>query len=339
MRELRVDLGERGYNIYLGSGLLARAGELLRLDRRVLILTDEGVPVKYSEAVKAQCRDATVLTLPQGEGTKSLATLEKVLEKMVDMELTRRDCLVAVGGGVIGDLCGFAASCYMRGIDFYNIPTTLLSMVDSSIGGKTAVNLGGVKNVVGAFYQPSAVLIDTNTLATLDERQYSAGLCEAIKMSLTSDERLFCRFETVDYVSIKSGIEAYIANALDIKRRVVEQDEKEKGLRKILNFGHTVGHGIEAEQAGKLYHGECVALGMLPFCQGEVRERLIRVLEKVGLPIEYKGDLDKALAFVAHDKKRAGKLYDTIAVERVGDFVIRPLTIEEIKEASREAYN
>ena len=200
---------------------------------------------------------------------------------MLDAGFTRRDCVIAVGGGVVGDLSGFAASIYMRGIDFYNIPTTLLSQVDSSVGGKTAIDFEGVKNIVGAFYPPKAVLIDENVLSTLPLRQLNNGLAEALKMSMTSDRELFDIFENGNpYENIGTVIE----KSLLIKTDVVNKDEKEQGLRRVLNFGHTIGHGIEAEQAGRLYHGECVAIGMIPMCSTETAERLKRILAKLGLP-------------------------------------------------------
>ena len=158
------------YDIVLERGSLKKAGQLLELGRRVLVVTDEGVPPEYAGCVASQCREAIVVTVPRGEGSKSFEQLERLLSAMLEASFTRGDCVVAVGGGVVGDLSGFAASCYMRGIDFYNIPTTLLAQVDSSVGGKTAVNFGGVKNIVGAFYQPKKVIIDPETLKTLERR-------------------------------------------------------------------------------------------------------------------------------------------------------------------------
>ena len=256
---------------------------------------------------------------------------------MMDYGMTRTDCVVAVGGGVVGDLAGFVAASYMRGVDFYNIPTTMLAQVDSSIGGKTAVNLGSVKNIVGAFYQPKAVLIDTDVLKTLSKRHLAAGLAEAVKMSLTSDAELFSLFENGEIN--EENIEHVIARALEIKRKVVEADEKESGLRKILNFGHTLGHGIEAEEGLLgLYHGECVALGMLPFAGDEVRARLVAVLKKLGLPTEYRGNLDAAIELVAHDKKREGGSVSAIFVDEVGTARIEKLTLDEFENLVKERF-
>ena len=335
IKTVRLTLSGGGYDITIGRGLIGRADEYMALDQRVFILTDDGVPSEYAEAVAKRCKSARIYTVKSGESSKSLTVLEAVLTEMMNYGMARTDCVVAVGGGVVGDLAGFAAATYMRGIDFYNIPTTMLAQVDSSIGGKTAVNLGNVKNIVGAFYQPKAVLIDTDVLKTLPKRHLAAGLVEAVKMSLTSDKELFDFFENEDIC--EENIEDVIARALEIKRSVVEQDEKESGLRKILNFGHTLGHGIEAEEGlGGLYHGECVALGMLPFSSDEVRARLVRVLKRLGIETEFSGDLDRAIDYVVHDKKCEGELVSAIFVDEVGSSRIERITIEQFKNLVKE---
>jgi 3-dehydroquinate synthase len=252
---------------------------------------------------------------------------------MLEKGFTRTDCVVAVGGGVVGDLAGFCAASYMRGIDFYNIPTTLLSQVDSSVGGKTAVNLDGIKNIVGAFYQPKKVLIDPDVLSTLDKRQFSNGLAEAIKTAVCFDEKMFDMFENCN---INDNIEKIIEMSIKIKSGVVESDEKESGLRRALNFGHTIGHGIEAQ--GGLYHGECVALGMLAMCSPQVRTRLEKVLKKAGLPIKYEYDKAKILEAVSHDKKMAGETLNTVYVDKVGSYQFRTVTFEEFKNIFKENF-
>ena len=337
MTSLHLNLGERGYDITVGQGLLSCADKYFNLDRKVLVLTDSGVPSEYSKRIASLSKDALIFTVPEGEASKSLSALEDVLTCMMNFKMTRKDALVAVGGGVVGDLGGFAASVYMRGIDFYNTPTTLLSQVDSSIGGKTAVNLGNTKNIVGSFYQPKAVLIDTDTLATLSKRHINAGLAEAVKMSLISDGELFEIFEKEDIGN--ANIEKIITRALMIKKAVVEEDEKESGLRKILNFGHTFGHGIEAESGlGALYHGECVALGMLPVSSDSVRKRLIPVLKKLHLPTEYTGNVDAALKYTGHDKKATSDGIDVVLVEEIGAFKLRKMTIEEFSSLVKKNF-
>ena len=331
---LHLNLGERGYDINIGRGLIDKAAELFNLDRRVLILTDSGVPNEYAERVQAQCSDARIFTVGQGEGAKSFDVLESVCRQMLDFGMTRSDCVVAVGGGVVGDLAGFAAASYMRGVDFYNIPTTLLSQVDSSIGGKTAINLGGVKNIIGAFYQPKGVIIDPDVLKTLPRRQFTNGLSEAIKMSLTSDEALF---ELIESENIEENIEKIITSSLLIKKSVVEADEREGGVRRMLNYGHTLGHGIEAEEEmNGLYHGECVAIGMTAVCSEEVKARLVPLLKKVGLPYCYDGNIDGALSFISHDKKCEGKSISVVFVDKIGSYRIEKMGVADFCNHVRE---
>ncbi len=318
---IRMELGEASYDIVLERGCLKRAGELLNLDRKVLILTDEGVPAQYAQTVADRCREPHIYTVQQGEGSKSFAILEAILTKMMELGFTRGDCVCSVGGGVVGDLGGFAAACYMRGIDFYNIPTTILSQVDSSIGGKTAVNLGGVKNIVGAFWQPKKVLIDPDTLDTLSERQKSSGLAEAVKAGLIADPVLFAMFEDYAAGGAPLDLEKVITASLIVKKKVVEEDERESGVRKILNFGHTIGHGIESVTG--LLHGECVAMGMIPMCSPAVRSRLVPVLGALHLPARVHADPEEVYKAVLHDKKMGDGFVSIVSVDTVGSYTIQ----------------
>ncbi len=330
MTEITLNFGKRSYGIYVGRNLISSAGELIDLKRKVLVLTDTGVPSEYAQKIAAQAKSAKIVTVAEGESSKSYKTLEEVHTAMLDFGMTRSDALVAVGGGVIGDLGGFAAAAYMRGIDFYNIPTTTLAQVDSSVGGKSAINLAGVKNVIGAFYQPRAVIADIDTLKTLDARRISAGLAESVKMALTLDEKLFSIFENEE-ISLEN-IEKIITRSIEIKKSVVESDERESGERKILNFGHTLGHGIEAgANLHGLYHGECIALGMLPMCNEQVRERLIPVLKKLNLNTELKYDIDRALSFVANDKKCRGGYIEAVFVNKIGECKIEKMTLADFE--------
>ncbi len=326
------------YNVYCERGALSHIGDYFALDRRVLIVTDTGVPAEYAEAVAKGCASPTILTVKEGEESKSLKTLEALCKAMLENGFTRSDCVVAVGGGVVGDLACFAASVYMRGIDFYNIPTTVLSAVDSSVGGKSGVNFEGVKNILGAFYQPRGVLFDANVLKTLPPRQISAGLAEAIKMALTFDASFFEIFEKGE---VNDALyESLIFRAVQLKAAVVEKDEREGGLRKTLNFGHTFGHAVEAAgELGLLYHGECVALGMLPFCSEEVYERLLPVLKRFRLPTALPFDMEKALPFLIHDKKWGKNGVDCIFVSEIGSFQIKKLTKEELLSLIENAKN
>ncbi|MDD6021333.1 MAG: 3-dehydroquinate synthase [Acutalibacteraceae bacterium] len=318
-----------GYDIILERGALSRAGEYLSLGRRVLIVTDDGVPAEYAAQVQAQCGKALTVTLPQGEATKCFDSYQRLLRTMAENGFSRGDCVVAVGGGVMGDLAGFAAATYMRGIDFYNVPTTMLSMVDSSIGGKVAIDMDGIKNIVGAFYQPGRVLIDPQVLSTLCRRQYNAGLAEAVKMAATSDEKLF---ELIESDDPEKHTDEIIERSLLIKKSVVEQDPTEKGLRRVLNFGHTVGHAIESNGHGKYIHGECVALGMLTMCSDETASRLRAVLGKVGLPTKISVSAKELIPYLKHDKKLLKDKIVTVYVKAIGSFEFRQESIDEIEK-------
>ena len=334
--KIHMNLQEQSYDILVQRGILESAGEHLNLNRRVLVVTDSGVPAAYAKTLAQQCREPVILTVEAGEGSKSMETFGRLLETMLDHGFSRKDCVVAVGGGVVGDLSGFAASAYMRGIDFYNIPTTLLSQIDSSIGGKTAINFGGVKNIVGAFYQPKKVLIDPDLLKTLPKRQISNGLAEAVKMAMTSDRVLFELFENED---IQSHIDDIIIRSLNIKKSVVEQDEKEAGLRKILNFGHTIGHGIESSgNMTELYHGECVALGLIPMCAEAIRPRVIEVFKKCGLYNLVPFDWEKIEAAAFHDKKADGDSVTVTLVPEIGSFELKKMKCTEVIDMAKACF-
>lgn len=316
------------YDIVLEPGALKSAGELLDLARRALIVTDTGVPPEYAETVAAQCKAPTVVTIPKGEQSKCFDEFRKLLSAMLDASFTRGDCVVAVGGGVVGDLSGFAAACYMRGIDFYNIPTTLLSQVDSSIGGKTAIDLDGVKNIVGAFYQPRRVIIDPDVLQTLERRQLMAGLAEAIKMAATNDAGLFELIESSE--SLEADLPEIIHRALLIKKSVVERDPRETGLRKVLNFGHTIGHAVESFNGGRLLHGECVALGMIPMSGQGAARRIENVLKKYGLPYRIEQSADELMPYLKHDKKMGADGISCVCVDDIGSFALRRMSADEV---------
>ena len=322
---VKTNTGE--YNIYLESGILAKVGALINLNRKVLIVTDSGVPERYSKTVASQCTEAFVMTIKQGEESKNFDNYKSLLSVMVKNGFTRTDCVVAVGGGVVGDLAGFVASSFMRGVDFYNIPTTVLSQVDSSVGGKVAIDFEGFKNIVGAFYPPKAVIIDPDTLKTLEERQISNGLAEAVKMALTGDKELFDHFEKGDY-----NIEYVIEKSLKFKKSIVEEDEKEAGLRKILNFGHTLAHAIETNSDFKdIYHGEAVALGMIPMCSDEVKPRLLAVLKNLNLPTELNFNKKQLIDAVYHDKKADGIDITVVFVPEVGKWEMRKISISQFE--------
>ena len=323
-----------GYDIVLERGALGRADKYFNLDRSVLVVTDDGVPREYSETVASLCREAMILVLPQGEKSKNFDNYKKILEALVGADFTRSDCVVAVGGGVVGDMAGFAAASFMRGIDFYNIPTTVLSEVDSSIGGKTAIDFCGLKNIIGAFHQPKGVIVDVDTQSTLSDRMISNGLAEALKMAATHDKELFDIFENGQPLE---NLEEIIERSLRIKKSVVESDEKESGVRRVLNFGHTVGHAIESNTPS-LYHGECVALGMLPMCSQSVRERLVSIFRKLNLPIETECDYQRIIDAMRHDKKMSGDNISAVFVDEIGSFIIEKLPFDEFCERIKAVY-
>lgn len=331
---LSIDLGPDSYDIIVERGVLCHADRYFRLDRKVLIVTDSGVPEEYAKTVAACCKAPFIETFAQGEQNKNMETYQAILSRMVQEGFSRTDCIVAVGGGVAGDMAGFAAASYMRGIDFYNVPTTLLSQVDSSIGGKVAIDFKNYKNIVGAFHQPKGVLIDPDVLKTLPERQIANGLAEAIKMAATSDAELFAFLENNDPIA---NIERVITDSLKIKKAVVEQDPKEQGLRRVLNFGHTPGHAIETVSGlSGLYHGECVALGMLIMADPEPRARLCAVLKKVGLPTAYTYDREKVIAAMAMDKKVAGGEITVVNLPAIGHFEFEKISLAALQKRMKE---
>ena len=334
--KLTMQLKSRSYDIILKAGCLANLHQFTNVQhRKVFVLTDSGVPAAYAQTVAAQCPEATVYTIPQGEGSKCLKVYGQVLQAMLAFGMDRKDLLVAVGGGVVGDLGGFCAASYMRGIDFINCPTTTLSMIDSSIGGKTAVDLGDTKNIVGAFWQPKLVIVDPATLSTLPRRHFINGLAEAVKAGLLADPELFSIFEKED---VDDRIGEIICRSLRFKKSIVEQDETEQGMRKALNFGHTIGHGIEAVKGIKgrrtvgLFHGECVALGMLPMIESKALQKRVRaVYRRIGLPTRTTYNKEKVLAEMLHDKKAQGGQITVIKVPGLGCWRAETIPVEGLR--------
>ena len=325
-----MDFDERSYDITVSRGAIKHASELFALDRRVLVVTDDGVPAQYSKAIADAAGEPHILTIRHGEASKCPERYLEILKFMLACGFDRHDCVVAVGGGVVGDLAGFAAATYMRGIDLYNIPTTLLSQVDSSVGGKTAIDFLGYKNVVGAFWQPKGVIVDPDVLESLDARQFACGMSEIIKMFATSDGKMFGRLEDKTQCI---PVEEIITAALRIKMNVVEQDEHEAGLRRVLNFGHTIGHAIESISADEPYpllHGECVALGMLAITEGEVRRRLMHLLHRYDLPTAFRCDESRFREVLLHDKKAQSGDITVVLVDEIGSFSLKTERVDSI---------
>jgi 3-dehydroquinate synthase len=320
---INVKTESSSYDITLKRNAINEVNNILDIKGKALIVTDSGVPEEYSKIVASQIKDSVIYTFPQGEQSKNFETYSALLKTLAENNFDRNDCVIAVGGGVTGDMAGFTAATYMRGIKFYNIPTTLLSQVDSSIGGKTAIDFLGYKNLVGAFYQPNAVIIDPDVLKTLPKRQFNNGLCESIKMAATSDSELFKILEENNAEDI---IDTVIEKSVLIKKQVVEEDEKETGLRKVLNFGHTIGHAIETVTGlEELYHGECVALGMIPMCGEAIRPRVTKVLRKCNLYRTLEYDWEKITEAAFHDKKADGSTVTVTTVNEVGNFEMQTM--------------
>lgn len=328
--KIHVDLKENGYDIIMEHGILGKVKDYVDLNRKVMVITDEGVPLEYATNVVAQCAEGYLHVVPQGEDSKSLSVFKEICEDLLEQQFSRKDCIIAIGGGVVGDLSGYVAASYMRGIDFIQIPTTTLSQIDSSIGGKVAINLDEVKNIIGAFYQPKMVIIDPDTLQTLPKRHYINGLIEALKEGLIYDESLFTLFETGD---IYKDIDQIIEKALYVKKDVVEKDEKEQHLRKILNFGHTIGHAIESYYHLSDYlHGECVAFGMLYFIENEdIKKRVLAVYDKLGIQASAPYDPDTVYGLLCNDKKAAHGSVSIVKVKEIGKAEIQDMKLEEVR--------
>ena len=321
MQTITVELGERSYPIVIGAGLLGGGYDLAQHVRGpdCLVVTNETVAPLYLDGLVETLgrKEIHAIELPDGEKYKTLATVEDVLDTLCERAANRDTTLVALGGGVVGDITGFAAACYMRGVGFIQVPTTLLAQVDSSVGGKTGVNHAHGKNLIGAFHQPQAVMIDTDTLKRLPDRELKAGLAEVIKYGAIVDADFFTWLEDniEALVTRDSAALAYaIQRSCELKARVVAEDEREAGIRAILNFGHTFGHAIERCQGyGEWLHGEAVAAGMvmaarLSSVDAAEIERLRKLIEMAGLPVAPPPiPADSMFTAMGMDKKVKGK--------------------------------
>jgi 3-dehydroquinate synthase len=349
---LTVDLGERSYPICIGAGILpglgARVGEI-DCGPRSAVVTDPNVAALYGSSVMSSLEDArlapTVIELPEGEEHKDLQSVAFLYDRFLDARLERRCPVIALGGGVVGDVAGFAAATFLRGVPFIQVPTTLLAQVDSSVGGKTGVNHPAGKNLIGAFYQPRLVWADVRTLRTLPRRQVLAGVAEIIKYAVILSPDLFDLLEReMDRVlalddDLLTGI---VRLCCELKAMVVSKDERESGYRSILNFGHTVGHAIEKLTDYREYlHGEAIAIGMVlaarlssvrGHCTQEVEDRVTRLIRQAGLPVEIPAELvgqHLALA-IGSDKKVSADRVRFVCVEEIGRTCFDNLTGEEI---------
>jgi 3-dehydroquinate synthase len=341
VRPVKVALGARSYTIEIGKNLLAILGQKcaqLGLGRRSAVISDTNVAPKYGDAVKAVLSkngfQPVLIRVPAGETAKSLKTVQHCYDELAAHRLERKSFIVALGGGVVGDLAGFVAATYLRGIAFVQVPTTLLAQVDSSVGGKVGVNLNAGKNLVGAFHQPRLVICDLDTLTTLPAREFRSGLAEVIKYGIIYDHNLFARLER-DLPKLlerdASTLAAVIARCCEIKAAVVGQDETESGLRAILNFGHTIGHALEAiSHYGKYLHGEAIAIGQVAAARISARllglpqtdvQRIEKLFQRTGLPTKIKltaSQKTKLNAAMKLDKKVSGGELTFVLARRIG---------------------
>lgn len=357
MKKLLVQLGDRSYPIYIGSELLSRA-ELFSQhikSRQVLVVTNDTIAPLYLDAVLKNLRDYTVETviLLDGEQYKTLDFVTKIFDKLLAGKFSRNATLIALGGGVIGDMGGFAAACYQRGIPFLQIPTTLLAQVDSSVGGKTGVNHALGKNMIGAFYQPQCVIADADVLDTLDDRQLSAGLAEVIKYGLIRDLEFFIWLENnIDALLArdKQALAFAIERSCINKAEVVAEDETEAGIRATLNLGHTFGHAIETGAGyGQYLHGEAIAIGTcqaadlskrLGWLNDEDVTRIITLFKRAGLPVKPPGEIDAGRFFelMAVDKKNIDGQVRLILLKKIGEATLPVNINQEPLEATLKIY-
>ena len=354
MKKVKVELGDNSYEVRVGTGLLARTGLWLKgrgFSGRAVIITDDTVRGLYADVLNQGLTnagfDVTILEVPAGEEQKSLATAGRLYNKLTGAYAERGTPILALGGGVIGDLAGFVAATYMRGVPLIQVPTTLLAQVDSSIGGKTAVDHGRLKNTIGVFYQPSLVIADIDTLKTRPEVEIANGVAEVIKSAAIRSRNLF-NFLDLNIQKARAlhpgALEDIVLETARIKAEIVEKDEKESGLRGILNYGHTVGHAVEAVSNFQLKHGQAVAIGMMAaakissrmgiLSEGDV-VRLERVIQKAGLPTEMP-ELDKEAVMKAmkHDKKVVQDKVRFVLLKSIGNAFINdavsPSLVEEV---------
>ncbi len=341
MQTLKVNLPGREYDIKIEKGILDSAGELIAKVHnkcKVAVITDSNVGPLYGDRLLQSLEKSGfkpfMMTVPAGEGSKSISMLEFLYGELLKNGITRTDLIIALGGGVVGDLTGFCAATLLRGIPFVQIPTTLLAQVDSSVGGKVAVNLPHGKNLVGAFYQPKLVIIDTLCLGTLTDRNFSDGMAEVIKYGVILDEKLFCRLENApSRKAVMEIIDEVVYRCCDLKKIVVEDDETDIGGRMILNFGHTFGHAIEKKYNFTDYtHGEAVAAGMVMAAElGEKwgitldnsSERIRSLIKKFNLPGEVEIDRQSLTDAVSVDKKGKGNTVALIIPEKIGKVIIK----------------
>lgn len=334
----------RPYDVIIERGSLEKSGELISQiinSKKTVIITDDTVSSLYADTLVKSLEKSgiasSVFVFPHGEQSKNLTVLGEIYDFLCEKRITRSDFLIALGGGVVGDITGFASATYLRGIEFVQIPTTLLAQVDSSVGGKTAVDIAGGKNLVGAFKQPALVICDSDTLRTLPQSELSCGMAEVIKYGMIRDEKLFELLEKHNISDADEIMDDIVYTCINIKRDVVENDEFDKGERMILNFGHTLGHAIEGWHNYTDYtHGMGVAVGMCMIterlCDSTVTERLKKCVESYGLPTSTEAEISELLPYCSADKKCEADSISYIVCSKIGTAEIRKATVAEFEK-------
>lgn len=349
MKTVRIH-ASRPYDVMIGHGLLSSLGDEIAKRHapcRVALVSDETVFSIYGTAAVRSLAQAGFkicsCTVAPGEGSKSTAVLESLLQRFAQYSLTRSDLVVALGGGVVGDLSGFAASCYLRGIEFVQVPTTVLAAVDSSVGGKTGINLPQGKNLVGAFWQPSLVLCDCDTFETLPREVFLDGMAECLKYGVICDKSLF---EDIAQGGLYKDCLNIVARCVQIKADIVEKDERDKGTRQLLNLGHTIGHAIEVLSGYTIAHGHGVAMGMvgaariaegLELCVMGCASILMAMQDRLGLPSELPFDAEAMARISARDKKRQGDEITLVLPESIGHCKLHTVPVQELPRLFRMA--
>ena len=348
MATVKVNLGKDSYEIEIERGLLDRVGEKIRSltkAEKIAVITDDHVEPLYGERIRKVLTEAgfdvRVIAIPAGEASKNMKVLSDVYDALSEFNMSRSDALVTLSGGVPGDLGGFAAATYMRGIPFFQLATTILAQIDSSVGGKVAVDLPSGKNLAGAFYQPKGVFIDPDLLKTLPTRYVHDGLAEAVKYGCIGDRELFEIFESLETEEdLEKHIEEIILHSVLQKTRVVEEDEFDTGKRQVLNFGHTIGHAVERYfHYSTFTHGEGVAIGMsllteqtekMGLTEKGTASRLIRVLHKLSLPTSIGVPAEDLIPQIMHDKKRRGKKITLVVLKKIGEAELLTIPTDEL---------
>ena len=333
--KVTVNLKKTKYDVVIRDNILNDISSFVEPNKKYFIISDDGVPFTYINKVSNLLKGAEYYIVAKGEKSKSLATYHRILKYLLTGNYGKKDYIIALGGGVVGDLAGYVAATFKRGMNFINIPTTTLAMVDSSIGGKVALNLDGVKNCIGTYYHPSVVLIDPKVLETLPKRHVNNGMVEALKTGLLGDPEIFDIFEKNEYIK---RIKEVIYRSLKVKASIVEKDEKEKSLRKVLNLGHTFGHAYEAYFKMKDYlHGESVGLGLLTICRDEeYYPTLQKILSRLNIKAIPYVDKDVMIEYIENDKKCDNGLVDVVFVRKIGEAQIESLTLDELRKYLRD---